>query len=102
MIIPFLIANWRALTVISAVMGLFGLGFYEGDKHVRSEWKASIEKEQAAANVRSQNLEIELAKQREENKITNSQLEKAIAKNSIYHSCKLPDDGVRALRDATR
>jgi hypothetical protein len=104
-ILAWILSNWRIiLSVIAFIGSVYVYADHHGYSTGKKECETAAEKDrterQANADAKSAELEKELADQRGRNKVLSKKLGDEIAKNSVYSTCVLPDDGVRLLREA--
>lgn len=108
-----ILKNWRAwwrAAVVAVIVGLvcFGLGTWYG--YGKGKEAQRLQSLDAAVKERLElegqyldkalALEADLEKQRAANRTLNQRLKNETARNSVYHTCLVPPDGVRILRDA--
>lgn len=95
----YFVAAAFAIGLFSGIYGMHVLGAYSDAKEYKKQVDAHLAQENELSE-KAAKLEQELAAQRQENRTINQRLQNEIFKNSVYHSCVVPADGVRILQDA--
>lgn len=102
--IPFILANWRALGFVIVAVGIFYAGYHvrwaldeAGKAKALQEQQEVFAKQIEDANTKGAELEKELARQKSSVRMLNRRIQDDISANSIYRTCKPTADGLRSL-----
>lgn len=92
--------NWRLAGIVGALLIFWLHGWTVGTSQQIDREKENLLSFYERSNRKSADLEKEISAIREAGKKNKKDLEREIAKNPSYNSCRVPSDGVRLYNTA--